>query len=425
MGNMNNIKHNICCERVGSDKWGKYYCPKCGRYTCFLHMVYWPSNEPRCYFCFNEVKCIYKPIDIPFEINQNIDKSKTNILLLLDGFYVAGMQRHCLDLLVAFKRLNINTSVITINGPGGKWADKFLELSERVILDLDFKLDWNYIKEITHNQKFAFVVSHLVNPSKWVIKHIPKSVKAYCHLHSEPSETEIISKIEFSEFLNRFERIFFPSISTLEKYKSEYSRDIPSQINGKLKVVPNPLPQRTRLIEKSMRDYSMLKIAVISRIDPDKISLSFLINTLMYLREYKQSFLVKIAGNGSLMTELKKDIEDHQLSSFVKFEGLVEDIICIYQWADVVFLPSKREGMPYVLLECISYQCPLVATKVGIFKSIKIKGPIYTVNLENPQQAVSSLIDAKLKRGERIVDKDNLFLIFEDWIQIIKSNYSI
>jgi glycosyltransferase involved in cell wall biosynthesis len=366
-------------------------------------------------------------VSIPFENNINIDstRNKINALLLLDGFYVAGMQRHCLDLLAAFKRLNLNMTVITINGPGGKWADKFLELSERVILDLDFKLNWNYLQEITNNQEFAFVVSHLVNPSKWVIKHIPNSMKAYCHLHSEPSETEIISNPEFSEFLNRFEAVFFPSITTLDKYKSDYSSVIPQKIDRKFRVIPNPLPPRKILLKNTFQDNPILKIAVISRIDPDKISIPFLINTLMYLREFEQSFKVKIAGDGSLMTELRKEITNNQLSPFVEFEGVVEDIFDIYQWADVVFLPSKRESMPYVLLECISYQRPLVTTKVGILDAIQIKGPIYSVGLDNPRQAASCLIFAKTKRGERVIETDNVFIEFEDWIQVIKENYSI
>jgi len=425
MNKIHPVNNDICCERVGSNKWGEYYCPKCGRYTCFFHMVYWPSNEPRCFFCFNVTKCISKPKNIPFEINQNITQSKTNALLLLDGFYVAGMQRHCLDLLAAFKRLDVNTTVITINGPGGKWADKFLELSESVILDLDFKLNWNFVRAFTHDKKFDFVISHLVNPSKWVIKHIPNSIRAYCHLHSEPSETEIISNIEFSEIINRFESIFFPSITTLKKYQSDYSSFISSKTREKFKIIPNPLPSREKNIENTMRDKNLLNIAVISRIDPDKISLPFLIDTLLFLRELKQPFIVKIAGDGSLMTDLRRTIIDNQLSPYIQLEGVVDDILHIYQWADVVFLPSKREGMPYVLLECVSYQRPLVTTRVGVFNSVQIKGPIYTISLDNPQQAAYSLICAKSKVGEQINDLDNIFINFEDWVQLIKENYSI
>ena len=75
---------------------------------------------------------------------------------------------------------------------------------------------------------------------------------------------------------------------------------------------------------------------------------------------------LRIGGN-KMETELRKSIEDGNLSKIVKFEGWIsgEKKIELLNWADVYILPSFNEGLPISILEAMSYKMPIISTPVG------------------------------------------------------------
>lgn len=77
--------------------------------------------------------------------------------------------------------------------------------------------------------------------------------------------------------------------------------------------------------------------------------------------------MLLIVGNGPQRAELTRLADKYGVASRVKFLGLVDhkDMPEVYNAADVLTLPSVREGMPNVILESLACGTPVVATNVG------------------------------------------------------------
>jgi glycosyltransferase involved in cell wall biosynthesis len=64
---------------------------------------------------------------------------------------------------------------------------------------------------------------------------------------------------------------------------------------------------------------------------------------------------------------LRNDVQEHELEGAVEFAGLKDgpELAACYAEAQVLCLPSRREGVPLVLLEAMSFGLPVIATPVG------------------------------------------------------------
>ena len=71
-----------------------------------------------------------------------------------------------------------------------------------------------------------------------------------------------------------------------------------------------------------------------------------------------------IAGEGPQRSELEALIQDYRLQDRVTLLGQRDDIDVLMEAADLLVLPSRREGFPYVLLEALHHRLPVVATRV-------------------------------------------------------------
>lgn len=81
-----------------------------------------------------------------------------------------------------------------------------------------------------------------------------------------------------------------------------------------------------------------------------------------------------IMGSGELQTQIEQYIHAHNLGEYVKLLGFVPDSRRYLQAFDIFFLPSKKEGVPYVILEAGAARLPVVASNVGGIPEILIDG---------------------------------------------------
>lgn len=77
-----------------------------------------------------------------------------------------------------------------------------------------------------------------------------------------------------------------------------------------------------------------------------------------------------IMGNGELRPALENYIAEKDAGSFVSLLGFVSEGSRHYRNYDIFFLPSKKEGVPYVLLEAGIAGLPVVASNVGGIQEI-------------------------------------------------------
>jgi glycosyltransferase involved in cell wall biosynthesis len=73
------------------------------------------------------------------------------------------------------------------------------------------------------------------------------------------------------------------------------------------------------------------------------------------------------AGTGPLQSELEQQVAHSGLAGRVRFLGDVphEEIGGLLESATVLLMPSRVEGLPMALLEALSRECPVIATRVG------------------------------------------------------------
>lgn len=86
---------------------------------------------------------------------------------------------------------------------------------------------------------------------------------------------------------------------------------------------------------------------------------------LLHARHPDISSKLIIVGDGPERGRLEAAARNHGLSERVFFAGQISEVQLYYAAADVFALPSHSEGSPYVVLEAMAANLPIVATAVG------------------------------------------------------------
>ena len=68
-----------------------------------------------------------------------------------------------------------------------------------------------------------------------------------------------------------------------------------------------------------------------------------------------------IVGDGPEKSNLKELIASYELDDNVVLCGEIKDMASIYDYTDLVVIPSLTEGLPYVLLEAMAWKIPILA----------------------------------------------------------------
>ncbi len=76
------------------------------------------------------------------------------------------------------------------------------------------------------------------------------------------------------------------------------------------------------------------------------------------------SVVYVICGHGELDQELRKLAKNLNVEKQVIFAGYREDILEVYQLADIFVFPSRQEGLPMALLEAMSCGAPVVCSEI-------------------------------------------------------------
>tara|TARA_B100000315_G_C14433449_1_gene521241 strand:- start:95 stop:970 length:876 start_codon:yes stop_codon:yes gene_type:complete len=80
--------------------------------------------------------------------------------------------------------------------------------------------------------------------------------------------------------------------------------------------------------------------------------------------------LLFIAGEGPLSYELQNEIIRKNLENKVFYLGHFDDIFHLLSLSNLLILPSKIEGTPFVIIESMSIGVPAIATNVGAIDEI-------------------------------------------------------
>lgn len=100
-----------------------------------------------------------------------------------------------------------------------------------------------------------------------------------------------------------------------------------------------------------------------------------------------------IFGDGSEKTGLLEQAKQLGCSESITLAGYLNNLVPVLERADLLVISSEREGFPYILVEALMAQCPVVSTPVAGCVEIL---PNDAIARDHSVTALSSLITAAL-----------------------------
>jgi len=100
--------------------------------------------------------------------------------------------------------------------------------------------------------------------------------------------------------------------------------------------------------------------------------INYLIQAISLLEAKHKPLDVKciVIGDGKQRPELEKLIKKHNLKNKVFLVGRIPDAYQYLKAFDVFILPSLKEGFPWIILEAMAAEIPIIATNVGALPEI-------------------------------------------------------
>lgn len=130
-------------------------------------------------------------------------------------------------------------------------------------------------------------------------------------------------------------------------------------------LIPNGVAERASEPVK-VRETGVLKVGFFGRLTPQK-GLDVLLEAVADVVAHVPQVCFFVYGDGEGAEDLRAQVKTRQLETCVRFEGACrqDEAVNRMREMDVVVVPSRWEGCPYVVLEAFQAGVPLVASAVG------------------------------------------------------------
>jgi len=109
---------------------------------------------------------------------------------------------------------------------------------------------------------------------------------------------------------------------------------------------------------------------------------------------------VAFAGSGELEATLRKLAHELGVESRVHFLGWRDDVPELLATCDALLLPSRWEGMPYIVLEAMASSRPVVATPVDGARALLADGLSGHLCRSSEPEDIADALAAVLKQGD-------------------------
>ncbi|AZQ82857.1 glycosyltransferase family 4 protein [Colwellia sp. Arc7-635] len=121
-----------------------------------------------------------------------------------------------------------------------------------------------------------------------------------------------------------------------------------------------------------------------------------LLNAFIVAQKNNPDMELDILGEGPMKSILAKKINDHQLTDKVRLHGSVPlaQVAEHIRRANVLVLPSYREGVPNVLLEAFAGGTPVISTRVGGIPEVVNENVGLLIDAKNDVQLAQAMEQA-------------------------------
>ena len=153
-------------------------------------------------------------------------------------------------------------------------------------------------------------------------------------------------------------------------------------------------------IKKKSVDDRIFRLLFLGRLGVNKGIYDLLDVIISNKNEYNGRVQLLLGGDGDI-EEVNQIITNEKLEDIVKYEGWVsgEKKVELLNMADAYILPSYNEGLPISVLEAMSYELPIISTRVGGIPEIVENGVNGYIMEPGDKEAIKNAIDRLMNDG--------------------------
>lgn len=345
-----------------------------------------------------------------------------------------GAQRYVFDLAVEAKRQGHDVAVLC--GGKDKLVDRLNEENIRIIQLETLERDISIVKEI----KSFFKILRTLKKERPNVFHINSSKMG--GLGALAGRLSGVKKIIFTvhgwawnEPRNIFQKIIIAKLAWLTTLLSHKvicvsggaAREAWSFpfVQNKIIVIRNGIKE---FVLEARKNNVVLTVGTIAELHKIK-GLDILLKAWQKFKEKHDARLV-IIGTGEEKDTLTRLTEELNISRSVEFRGFIDNARSHLSQFDIFVLPSRSEGLPFVLLEAGLASLSVIATRVGGIPEIIESGVTgVLIEPEDSEVLFSSLIllaeneDLRARLGSALHESVKENFSFEKMIQETFSLY--
>ncbi len=144
--------------------------------------------------------------------------------------------------------------------------------------------------------------------------------------------------------------------------------DLEPSLAGKVDVTYTGVPEEM-FRSRSGRDVGPLRAVVVGSLSDEK-------DPLLALRSVASvpDAVARFVGSGPLMDQVRNEARLMGIVNRIEMTGAVDDVSPHFEWADVLLLTSRTEGLPAAILEAGASSVPAVAVDVGGVREAVLDG---------------------------------------------------
>jgi len=287
---------------------------------------------------------------------------KCRVLHIITSLAVAGAEKVLLDLCIHHDRERFEYLVAGLN-------------------------DWDYLlDDFKKNTLYSTSIGMGKDPKSFfkALKELDSIIKKYdikiIHAHMQHPllmaymlklkhpKLKIVHTSHNENLGSKFWELFTGKLKSFRDADVIFSKEMRSKFYLEdAYVIPNGISiDKYKVNAKKEEKFTYLSIGILREQKNQK----FLIKNAKELQKRGVDFQIWIVGNGPLEDELKTLIKDEGVEDLVKMLGLRDDIPRLLNQAHALVMPSFFEGLPITILEAGAAKLPIIATDVGVIKSV-------------------------------------------------------
>ena len=179
-------------------------------------------------------------------------------------------------------------------------------------------------------------------------------------------------------------------------FGSDWSKD------SRLQVIHNGIPIEDYRPDQQTRDRMRLAFGIDERTFVighvggfrDAKNHHLIVRIGRALQRRQLNFKVVLVGDGPLQQEIKRAVDEQDLTKYFIFTGFRPDVARIMQSFDVFLFPSTREGMPNALIESCMLGVPFVASRIpAILETLPLELHRWTCDVQDEACFVKKLLE--------------------------------